>query len=147
MPRAGESITRRPSPSITMRSGSPAAIIATAPGRTSSRAPPSEPRIEVRQVLDMAPGEAGGATLDVGAIPIEGLEAPPAAAFADVIEPFAGRPRTRAALARLADAIAAPARARPCARHCLDFRTAAGGRHLAGAHRRGADRGAANQGA
>ncbi|GIX19260.1 MAG: hypothetical protein KatS3mg120_0936 [Erythrobacter sp.] len=85
-----------------MRSGSPAAIIATAPGRTSSRAPPSEPRIEVRQVPDMAPGEAGGATLDVGAIPIEGLEALPATAFADVIEPFAGRPRTRAALARLA---------------------------------------------
>lgn len=77
----------------------------------ASLAPPSAPRSEVRPVLDMAPAQAGGETLDVGAILIEGLEALPAAAFAEVIEPFAGRPLTRAELARLADAIAERARA------------------------------------
>ncbi len=82
-----------------------------APEEDASLAPPNEPRIEVRPVLDMAPGEAGGATLDVGAILIEGLEALPAAAFADVIAPFAGRPLTHAELARLTDAIAERARA------------------------------------
>jgi hemolysin activation/secretion protein len=68
-------------------------------------------RIEVLPVLDMPlPGD-DGSVLDVGAIVIEGLVAMGRPDFAGVIEPFAGRPLSRAELARLTDAIAARARA------------------------------------
>lgn len=69
-------------------------------------------RIEVQPVLDMPRvGGAASQVLDVGAIVIDGLEAMNSADFAATIEPFAGRPLDRAELVRLADAIAARARA------------------------------------
>jgi hemolysin activation/secretion protein len=67
-------------------------------------------RIEVQPVLG-TPQSDDGATLDVGAIVIDGLTVLDRATFADVVEPFAGRPLTRGELTRLTDAIAARARA------------------------------------
>jgi hemolysin activation/secretion protein len=68
-------------------------------------------RIEVLPVLDTPLGPGGeGPVLDVGAIVIDGLVALRQADFSPVVEPFAGRPLTRAELARLTDAIAARAR-------------------------------------
>lgn len=68
-------------------------------------------RIEVLPVLDTPLDEAGAPAMDVGAIVIDGLVALRQADFSPVVEPFAGRPLTRAELARLADAVAARARA------------------------------------
>lgn len=74
--------------------------------------PPLEQvRIEVLPVLDAPVAPQSAAVLDVGAIVIDGLEAMRQADFAAVVEPFAGRPLERAELVRLADAIAARARA------------------------------------
>lgn len=73
--------------------------------------PPDKVRIEVQPVLDMpAAGSGDGGTVDVGAIIIDGLVAMDRAAFARVIEPFAGRPLDRTEMVRLTDAIAARAR-------------------------------------
>ncbi|QDH33130.1 ShlB/FhaC/HecB family hemolysin secretion/activation protein [Porphyrobacter sp. YT40] len=68
-------------------------------------------RLDLRPVLDGAAAEPVGETLDVGAIVIDGLTVLDRASFAEVIEPFAGRPLDRVELARLTDAIAARARA------------------------------------
>jgi len=68
-------------------------------------------RIEVLPVLDTPLAADGGPVLDVGAIVIDGLVAMRQADFAPVVEPFAGRPLSRAELGRLTDAIAARARA------------------------------------
>ncbi len=73
--------------------------------------PPVQVRIEVLPVLDMPLANGDAEVLDVGAIVIDGLVALDSAAFAPVIEPFAGRPLGRADLLRLTDAIAAKARA------------------------------------
>ncbi|TAD83884.1 MAG: ShlB/FhaC/HecB family hemolysin secretion/activation protein [Sphingomonadales bacterium] len=73
--------------------------------------PPSQVRIEVQPVLDMPMADASGGVLDVGAIMVDGLVVLDRATFAEVIEPFAGRPLDRAELMRLTDAIAARARA------------------------------------
>jgi hemolysin activation/secretion protein len=73
-------------------------------------APAAAVRIEVQPVLG-TPQSDDGATLDVGAIVIDGLTVLDRARFADVIEPFAGRPLTRSELTRLTDAVAARARA------------------------------------
>lgn len=73
--------------------------------------PPDRIRIEVQSVLDMAPtGSRENGAIDVGAIIIDGLVAMDSAAFARVIEPFAGRALDRTELVRLTDAIAARAR-------------------------------------
>lgn len=68
-------------------------------------------RIEVQPVLDMPLAGESSAVLDVGAIVIDGLVAMGRPAFAGTIEPFAGRPLSRAELTMLTDAIAARARA------------------------------------
>ncbi|WP_086606536.1 ShlB/FhaC/HecB family hemolysin secretion/activation protein [Erythrobacter donghaensis] len=67
-------------------------------------------RIEARPVLNGSTAGPVGETLDVGAIVIDGLTVLDRASFADVIEPFAGRPLDRVELARLTDALAARAR-------------------------------------
>lgn len=67
-------------------------------------------RIEARPVLEDPTAESEGETLDVGAIVIDGLTVLDRATFAEVIEPFAGRPLDRVELARLTDALAARAR-------------------------------------
>lgn len=73
---------------------------------------PDKVRIEVQPVLDMpSDGSAESGTVEVGAIVIDGLVALDRAAFARVIEPFAGRPLDRTDMVRLTDAIAARARA------------------------------------
>ena len=68
-------------------------------------------RIEVQPVLDMPLAGESSAVLDVGAIVIDGLVAMGRPAFASTIEPFAGRPLSRAELTMLTDAVAARARA------------------------------------
>lgn len=73
-------------------------------------APTAQVRIEVQPVLDLPQADIGD-VLDVGAIVIDGLTVLDRATFADVIEPFAGRPLSRTELTRLTDAIAARARA------------------------------------
>lgn len=68
-------------------------------------------RIEVLPVLDTPITASEGApVLDVGAIVVDGLVAMRQADFSPIIEPFAGRPLSRAELGRLTDAIAAHAR-------------------------------------
>ncbi|WP_143738490.1 ShlB/FhaC/HecB family hemolysin secretion/activation protein [Erythrobacter colymbi] len=69
-------------------------------------------RIEVLPVLDTPLADEGAPIMDVGAIVIDGLTVLRQADFAQVVEPFAGRPLSRADLGRLADAIAARARSR-----------------------------------
>ncbi|MFM7349828.1 MAG: ShlB/FhaC/HecB family hemolysin secretion/activation protein [Erythrobacter sp.] len=64
-------------------------------------------RIELVPVLDMPQVDADDGTLEVGAIVVDGLTVLDQAAFAPVVEPFAGRPLTRAELVQLADAVAA----------------------------------------
>ena len=73
--------------------------------------PPDKVRIEVQPVLDMpSTGSGESGAIDVGAIVVDGLVAMDRAAFARVIEPFAGRALDRTELVRLTDAIAARAR-------------------------------------
>ena len=69
-------------------------------------------RIEVQPVLDQPtiPGDA--ASVDVGSIVIDGLEALTRSDFAAVIEPYAGRSLDRADLRQLTDAAAELARQR-----------------------------------
>lgn len=91
------------------------ALDRTNPGAQVTRdelppAPPAQVRIAVQPVLDMPLDLPGGEPLDVGAIVIDGLIALDRAAFAAVIEPYAGRPLDGAELTRLADAVAARAR-------------------------------------
>lgn len=69
-------------------------------------------RIEVLPVLDTPLADEGAPIMDVGAIVIDGLTVLRQADFAQVVEPFAGRPLSRADLGRLADAVAARARSR-----------------------------------
>jgi hemolysin activation/secretion protein len=73
--------------------------------------PREEVRIEVLPVLEMPEPGGSAATLDVGAILVDGLTVLDRAAFAQVIQPFAGRPLARAELVQLADAVAARLRA------------------------------------
>lgn len=73
--------------------------------------PETQARIEFQPVLDTPLTADRTATLDVGAILIDGLLVMDRADFAAVIEPFAGRPLDRAELVQLTDAIAARARA------------------------------------
>jgi hemolysin activation/secretion protein len=85
----------------------------TQANRDEQALPPADQvRIEVLPVLDTPLGPGGeGPVLDVGAIVIDGLVAMRQADFSSVVEPFAGRPLTRAELGRLTDAVAARARA------------------------------------
>lgn len=64
-------------------------------------------RIELVPVLDMPQVGGGEGVLEVGAIVVDGLTVLDQAAFAPVVEPFAGRPLSRAELVQLADAVAA----------------------------------------
>lgn len=70
---------------------------------------PDTARIEFQPVLEMPRSGGSDATLDVGAIVIDGLEVLDRALFAATIEAYAGRPLARADLAALTDALAARA--------------------------------------
>lgn len=69
-------------------------------------------RIEVQPVLDQPDGPASTATLAVGSVVIDGLEALSRRDFAAAIEPFAGRNLDRTELRQLTDAVAEAARQR-----------------------------------
>jgi hemolysin activation/secretion protein len=84
---------------------------ASQPGRDDLALPTQQQiRIEVLPVLDTPLEDSSVAAMDVGAIVIDGLVALRQADFSPVVEPFAGRPLSRADLVRLADAVAARAR-------------------------------------
>ena len=69
-------------------------------------------RIEVQPVLDQPVGPASTATLAVGSVVIDGLEALSRRDFAAAIEPFAGRNLDRTELRQLTDSVAEAARQR-----------------------------------
>jgi len=83
------------------------------PDRDAPPAPPlNTVRIEVQPVLDNPVPRRQSGAINVGAIVIDGLVVLEQAVFADVIEPFAGRPLESSDLERLNDAIARRARNR-----------------------------------
>lgn len=69
-------------------------------------------RIEIRPVLGTPQTASDAASLEVGAIVIDGLDALTRSDFASVIEPFAGRSLSRNDLRQLTDVVAETARAR-----------------------------------